>query len=51
MWAKRMRAKAYAAVVEMTTMSAAETVAILMEFHSHSSTGKGGSTRLPWASV
>ena len=35
----------------MATMSSAEMVAILMLFHSHSSTGKGGCTRLPSAAA
>ncbi len=45
------RAKAYAAVVLMATISSAEMDAILMLFHSHSSTGKGGCTTVPSACV
>ena len=42
-----MRANAYAQVVDSSTVTVALMLATLMEFHSHSSTGKSGSTRAP----
>ena len=47
--AKRMRAKANAAVVDIARISAADMPATLIEFHSHSITGKGGGTTVPSA--